>query len=129
MIFVGKFGHFSFRVVLIRIHPRIVFVEPNFIITVFAPRRCGRLLDLNRQAGIEKIAGRNGADLIAFVVKFAECKIQKLRTFKPPMPVKFGIVRRGYERRMSAESFAQFICLSDAFADEIGGIFGGFRLR
>ena len=86
-------------------------------------------MNLNRNPRVEKVAGRDCFDQIFFVMQFTKEKIEKLRTFKPPMSVEFGIVRRGDERRMTFKSFPQFIRLADAFADKIGGIFGGFLPR
>ena len=84
------------------------------------------MLHLDRQPGIENIAGCDRRDLILIEVQLAKKEIQELGPLKPPVPIKLCVIRRYDERRAAFERVSKLMRLTDAFAYEVARIFGGF---
>lgn len=116
---VGERGHARLGGALVRVHPSVAFVEPDFVVAFRAPRRRRELLRLERRARVEIIAGGDARDLGAVFVQLSKNEVEKLDPFVPPMAEQLCVVGRDDERRAMVERWSNARGLCDPLADEM----------
>ena len=90
-IYARGFGHSMSSCMQVKIDPGICRIEPHLRVPVFSLARSGRSDDLLGGMLAQIFAGRRELEIALIANRFADEKIEKARTLKPPMAKELGV--------------------------------------